>query len=59
MFHFLYEISMLNGRAIDIIYPETCRTSLDILMMGSGSLPRKRKKHLRTLIKKANENNHH
>lgn len=50
LFKFLYETSMLNGKVVYIQYEN--RTSLDILMQGSVSLPRKRKKHLRNLIKK-------
>lgn len=55
LFNFLYETSMLNGRAVDVQYED--RTSLGILMQGSGSLPRKRKKHLRNLIQKVNKDN--
>jgi hypothetical protein len=55
LFNFLYEISILNRKAIFIKYENG--SSLDTLMKGSGSLPRKRKKKLRTLIKKSFENN--
>jgi len=51
IFNFLYEVSLLNSKAVNVINPESNRTSLDVLMIGSGSLPRKKKKHLRKLIK--------
>jgi hypothetical protein len=60
IFDFLYELTIFNNRAILVNYPDSNRSSLDILMIGSGSLPRKKKKHLRKLIlneraKKGNE----
>lgn len=51
IFNFLYEVSLLNSKAVNVIHSESNRTSLDVLMIGSGSLPRKKKKHLRKLIK--------
>ncbi len=60
IFDSLYELTMFSNRAILVKYPDSNRSSLDILMIGSGSLPRKKKKHLRKLIlneraKKGNE----
>jgi hypothetical protein len=48
-FNLLYEIVMLNGKHINIQYPDGY-SSTEILMEGSKRLPRKKKKKLRKLI---------
>ena len=46
LFQFLKEITLLNNKAINIVY-ESGISSLDILYEGSKNLPRKTKKKLR------------